>query len=138
VAGGPRRRRSRPLQDVRRDPAEILQQLYMSGFELRTFEQFPRAVGVVRGECIALLVPSDAGLQILGSPGWQIGEAMGVLTTVDGRRVFQHKTQTLEATPERLNELRQFEADLRAGMAPSPTKLEPPWAGTEFQRRGAQ
>jgi hypothetical protein len=104
-----------------RDPAEILQQLYISGFELRTFEQFPRTVGVVRGKCVALLVPSDAGLQILGSPGWQIGEAIGVLTTLEGRPVFQHKAESLDATPERLTELRRFEADLRAGLAPSPT-----------------
>lgn len=103
-----------------RDPSEILQQLYMAGFELRTFEQFPRAVGVTRDECVALLVPSDAGLQILGSPGWRVGEAIGVLTTVQGRQVFQHKTDTVEATPERLNELRQFEADLRAGMSLKP------------------
>jgi hypothetical protein len=103
-----------------RDPAEILQQLYMSGFELRTFEQFPRAVGVVRGECIALLVPSDTGLQVLGSPGWQVGDAIGVLTTVDGRQVFQYKSQTIDATAERLIELKQFETDLRAGMAPKP------------------
>lgn len=103
------------------DPAEILQALYVAGFELQTFEQFPRAIGVCRNECIAMLVPSDQGLQILGSPGWKIGDAMAVLTTLNGRRVFQLKGQTIEATPERLAELKRFEADLRAGMAPKPS-----------------
>jgi hypothetical protein len=102
-------------------PAEILQALYLAGFELQTFEMFPRAVGVVRGECIALLVPSDTGLQVLGSPGWKIGENVGVLTAVNGRRVFQSKGETVEATEERLAMLKQCESDLRRGLAPKPS-----------------
>lgn len=104
-----------------RDPAEILQALYLAGFELQTFEVFPRAIGIVRGECIALLVPSDTGLQLLGAPGWKIGDNMGVLTTVNGRRVFQAKGATVEATQERMELLKQFETDLRQGMAPKPS-----------------
>jgi hypothetical protein len=104
-----------------RDPAEILQALYLAGFELQTFELFPRAIGIVRGECIALLVPSDSGLQLLGAPGWKIGESMGVLTTVNGRRVFQSKGETVEATDQRMELLKQFEADLRREMAPKPS-----------------
>ena len=103
------------------DPAEILQQLYLAGFDLQTFELFPRAIGIVRADCIALLVPSETGLQLLGSPGWKIGEQMGVLTTVNGRRVFQAKSETVEATDERIKELKQFETDLRRGMAPKPS-----------------
>ena len=103
------------------DPAEILQALYLAGFELQTFELFPRAIGIVRGECIAVLVPSDTGLQMLGSPGWKIGENMGVLTTVNGRRVFQSKDEMVEATDERMAMLRQFETDLRQEMAPKPS-----------------
>lgn len=104
-----------------RDPAEMLQALYLAGFELQTFELFPRAIGIVRGECIALLVPSDSGLQLLGAPGWKIGESMGVLTTVNGRRVFQSKGETVEATDQRMELLKQFEADLRREMAPKPS-----------------
>jgi hypothetical protein len=104
-----------------RDPAEILEALYVAGFELQTFERFPRAIGIVRGECIALLVPSDTGLQMLGSPGWRIGEQIGVLTTVNGRRVFQAKNETVDATDDRLELLKQFEIDLRQEMAPQPS-----------------
>jgi len=103
------------------DPAEILQALYVAGFELQTFELFPRAIGIVRGDCIALLVPSDKGLQMLGSPGWKIGENMGVLTTLNGRRVFQSKAEVVDATEERLALVKQFESDLRQAMAPKPS-----------------
>jgi len=90
------------------DPAEQLQRLYLAGFELKTFGRFPKCVGVVRDHCIALLVPSPDGLQILGTPGWEMGEAMGVLTEVGGRQVFQAKQELLEATPERLQRLGRF------------------------------
>lgn len=95
------------------DPAAQLQQIYLAGFELKTFDRFPRCVGVVRNHCIALLVPSPDGLQMLGTPGWEIGEVMGVLTEVEGRQVFQAKQEMVEATPERLEKLRRFREELK-------------------------
>jgi hypothetical protein len=95
------------------DPAAQLQQLYLAGFEFKTFDRFPKCVGVVRDDCIALLVPGPDGLQMLGTPGWQIGEVMGVLTEVGGRQVFQSKTEIVDATPERLEKLRGFREDLQ-------------------------
>ena len=81
------------------DPAEQLQQIYVAGFELKVFDRFPKCVGAVRDNCIALLVPSADGLQMLGTPGWQMGEAMGVLVESGGRKVFQAKQEIVEATP---------------------------------------
>jgi len=95
------------------DPAHQLQQIYLAGFELKTFDHFPKCVGVVRDNCIALLVPGSDGLQMLGTPGWQIGEVMGVLTEIRGRQVFQAKQEIVEATPERLEMLRRFREDLQ-------------------------
>ena len=95
------------------DPAHQLQQIYLAGFELKTFDLFPKCVGVVRDNCIALLVPGPDGLQMLGTPGWQIGEVMGVLTEIRGRQVFQAKQEIVEATPERLEMLRRFREDLQ-------------------------
>jgi len=94
-------------------PAEQLQRLYLAGFDLQTFDRFPKCVGVMRDNCIALLVPGREGLQVLGTPGWRMGEVMGVLTESDGRQVFQAKQETVEATPERLAKLHQFHSDLR-------------------------
>lgn len=94
------------------DSAELLQRIYMAGFELQTFDRYPKCVGVIRGNCIALLVPGADGLQVLGTPGWRMGEVMGVLTEREGRQVFQAKSEIVEATPERLAMLQNFRSDL--------------------------
>lgn len=96
-----------------RDPAEQLQQLYMAGFELQTFERFPKAIGVLRDNCIAFLVPGPEGLQIMGNVGWRMGESLGPLVERDGCKVFVHKQEILEATPERIATLEKFKSDLK-------------------------
>ena len=94
------------------DPAEQLQRIYLAGFEIETFDRFPKCVGVVRDNCVALLVPGADGLQMMGAPGWRLGEAIGVLVDRAGRQVFQAKRELVEATPERLETLRKFREDL--------------------------
>jgi hypothetical protein len=100
------------------DPAAQLQRIYLAGFELQTFDRFPKCIGVVRDGCIALLVPGTEGLQILGTPGWRMGEAIGVLVEKDGRQVFQYKSEIVEATSERLQLLKRFKEDLRMLLSP--------------------
>lgn len=94
------------------DPAEQLQQIYLAGFELQTFDRFPKCVGVIRDNCIALLVPGIDGFQVLGTPGWRMGEVMGVLVEREGHFVFQAKSEVVEATPEKLDTLQRFRDDL--------------------------
>src|ERR1700758_4522383 len=99
------------------DSAEQLQRLYLAGFELQTFERYPKCVGVIRDNCIALLVPGVDGFQMLGTPGWRMGEVIGVLTEIQGRKVFQAKSEIVEATEERLEILNRFRTDLTAILA---------------------
>src|SRR6202012_118053 len=94
------------------DPAEQLQRLYLAGFELQTFDRYPNAVGVIRDGCIALLRSTPVGLQMIGAPGWRMGDVLGVLVERDGRKIFQAKSEFVEATPERLEALQRFKADL--------------------------
>jgi hypothetical protein len=94
------------------DSAEQLQRIYLAGFELQTFERYPQAIGVLRDGCIALFRSTPSGLQMIGSPGWRMGEVLGVLVEKDGREVFQAKSEIVEATPQRLDALRKFKADL--------------------------
>ncbi len=96
------------------DSAEQLQRLYLAGFELETFDRFPKAIGVLRDHCIAFLVPGPDGLQILGNVGWRMGESLGPLVERNGQKVFVHKQETLEATPERIATLERFRSDLRS------------------------
>ncbi|MCU1219297.1 MAG: hypothetical protein JWN42_494 [Candidatus Angelobacter sp.] len=96
------------------NPEEQLQRLYVAGFDLQTFERFPKAIGVLRDNCIAFLVPGPEGLQILGNVGWRMGESLGPLVERDGGRVFVHKQEVLEATPERVATLERFRSDLKA------------------------
>ncbi len=95
------------------DPAEQLQKLYVAGFELQTFDRFPKAIGVMRDNCLAFLVPGPDGLQILGNVGWRMGESLGPLVERGGKKVFVHKEETLEATPERIAILERFRSDLK-------------------------
>ncbi len=94
------------------DPAEQLQKIYLAGFELQTFDRYPRAIGAIRDGCIALLEATPHGLRMIGTPGWRMGEVLGVLVEREGRQVFQAKEQIEEATPERLETLRRFRQDL--------------------------
>src|SRR5947209_7116749 len=96
------------------DSAEQLQQLYVAGFDLQTFDRFPKAIGVLRENCIAFLVPGPEGLQVLGNVGWRMGESLGPLVEHNGRKVFLHKGKELEATPERIAALNKFRQDLKA------------------------
>ena len=99
------------------DPAEQLQQLYAAGFELQTFDRFPKAIGVLRDSCIAFLVPGPEGMQILGNAGWRMGESLGPLVERGDRKVFVHKGEVLEATAERIATLERFKTDLKAVLA---------------------
>jgi hypothetical protein len=95
------------------DPAEQLQRIYAAGFELQTFERYPNSVGAVREGCIALLQVTPEGLKMIGTPGWRMGEVMGVLVEKDGRQIFQAKSEVVEATPERVEALTRFREDLQ-------------------------
>ena len=101
------------------DPAEQLQRIYLAGFELHVFDRYPNSVGVLRDGCVALLRSTPVGLQLIGAPGWRMGEVLGVLVEKDGKQVFQAKSEFVEATPDRLNALHKFKADLDQLMTPA-------------------
>ena len=101
------------------DSAEQLQRIYLAGFELQTFDRYPRAIGAIRDGCIALLEATPQGLQMVGTPGWRMGEVLGVLVEKDGRQFFQSKDQLEEATPDRLETLHRFRSDLEKLLTPA-------------------
>jgi hypothetical protein len=70
---------------------------------------------------MAMLQPSAQGFVVLGAPGWKMGDSIGVLTTKDGRKVFQNKTEIVEATPERVSAVEEFRAELELLLAGKPS-----------------
>jgi hypothetical protein len=101
------------------DPAEQLARIYQAGFEITQLELYPGAAAVVRDEVIALLRPTPAGLEMVGTPGWKVGESIAVLTEKKGVKVFQAKAIVLEATPERLKLVESFRKDLSQVLVPT-------------------
>jgi hypothetical protein len=99
------------------DPSDQLRRLYEAGFDLETFERFPKAIGVIKNGAIALMEATPTGLKMIGRPGWRMGEAIGVLTQNGGRQVFQAKAEALEATSERLAAVKQLEEELATILA---------------------
>jgi hypothetical protein len=90
----------------------------MEGFELQTFERYPNCIGVLRDSCIALLRATPNGLEMVGTPGWRLGEVLGVLIEKDGHQVFQAKSEVVEATAERLETLQRFRDDVERLLRP--------------------
>jgi hypothetical protein len=99
------------------DPAQQLQAIYLAGFEIETFDRLPNTVGLAKGNCIALVQPTVGGLKLIGQPGWHMGEILGVLVEQAGRKIFQAKSELVEATPERLAELEDFCQELEELMS---------------------
>lgn len=94
------------------DSSHQLQGIYLAGFEIQTFDRFPNSVGVMKGNCIALLQTTTTGLRLIGDAGWRMGEVMGVLVQRSGARYFQAKDELVEATQERIKELEDFRREL--------------------------
>jgi ascorbate-specific PTS system EIIC-type component UlaA len=93
----------------------IVQRLIAHGFTPVAFPLYANAMGIRRGSFAALLVPVDnATLEVLGEPCYLIGLNLAVRTRCQGRPCFVWKQQSVEATPELLQEHARFSADIAA------------------------
>ena len=101
------------------DPAEQLARIYQAGFDITQLDRYPGVAAVVRNDVIALLRPKPSGLEMVGTPGWKIGESIGVLVDRAGSKVFQSKSALVEATPERLGLVEAFRKDLTQLLLPT-------------------
>ena len=93
----------------------ILKRLAASGFSPVAFPLYASAMGLRRGLFAALLVPADeTRLKLMGEPCYVIGSNLAVRARRAGRAVFVWKDKSVEATPELLQELARFSAELSA------------------------
>ena len=97
----------------------ILERLVAQGFTPVAFPLYASAIGIRRGLFAALLLPADeTTLKPMGEPCYVMGSNLAVRTRRDGRPVFVWKDKSAEATPELLQELARFSADLAALLTP--------------------
>jgi hypothetical protein len=97
----------------------ILERIVAQGFTPVAFPLYANAIGIRRGSLAALLVPAgEAALKIMGEPCYVIGTNLAVRTRREGRLVFVWKDKLVEATPELLQELAGFSADLAKLLEP--------------------
>ncbi len=73
----------------------------------------------MRDDVIVLLRPTPTGLEMVGTPGWKIGESIGVLVEKNGRKYFQSKSELIELTSERSSSLEAFRKDLAELLLPT-------------------
>jgi hypothetical protein len=93
--------------------AAWLERLHKSGFEIVAFPMYASYVGLRKGSCVALVEPAaEGGFKLLGQPTILIGGNISVRVKKDGRDWFVWKQERLEATPQRLAELKAFAEEL--------------------------
>jgi hypothetical protein len=91
----------------------IIERLVAHGYAPVAFPMYGNTIGVRRGLFAALLVPDgEAALKMIGEPCYVIGSNLAVRTRREGRTVFVWKERTVETTPELLEELERFSAEL--------------------------
>jgi len=98
---------------------DILERLREHGFETVAFPLYAQYVGVRKGNCAALLVPSSPGsFSLLGEPTYLVGGSLSARVLRSNGHYFVNKSEQVEATPERLSELEAFAAELATALLP--------------------
>jgi len=101
------------VPDLTPQQIAILEHLRERGFQIVAFPMYANYIGVRRGDYAALLAPVSGGtLQIFGEPAYLVSQNLSVRVTLGGKQWFVWKKERLEATPARLEELRQFALEL--------------------------
>ncbi len=100
--------------DVNEAHARRLKTLLEQGFEFGTYPLFEGHIAVKKYGCAALLKPvSNDRLEISAQPGYLVEGNIAVKIQQGGEEWFVWKSHRLPATPERQQQLRRFEEELR-------------------------
>lgn len=106
--------------DLTPQQVAVLERLRDSGYTLVAFPMYAQHVGVRRGDCAALLAPAGERMKIYGEACWLVNGNMSVRVrrpeSSGAREWFVWKKQQVEATGERLAELKSFRAELERAL----------------------
>ena len=100
---------------------QVLRRLFVAGFHPIAIPPYESALCLRRGECVTVLTPVDGGgLKILAPASFLVDGKFGVRVKRGEREAFVFKQKEIEATPERLEELAEFQAILSEILAELP------------------
>ena len=92
---------------------QILERLFAAGFRPIAIPPYENALCVHRGECAAVLAPMEnGGFRLLSPVTVMVDGNLSVKLKKPSGDVFVWKKKEVPATPERLKELQDFQADL--------------------------
>ena len=92
---------------------KVLERLRERGFQWKAFPLYTACIGVVKGNCAALLAPLEsAGMKILGEPCYLVAGNLSVRVTRGGQQWFVCKKNEVLVTPQRQAELERFAQEL--------------------------
>jgi hypothetical protein len=99
--------------DLTERQMQVMKRLFEAGFRPIAIPPYESALCLRRGECAAVLAPVEgAGFRILAPASFLVDGKFGVLLNRNGKEVFVFKQHELEATTERLRELKEFQEKL--------------------------
>ena len=97
----------------------ILERVISRGFVIVAFPLYGNAVGVRKQGYAALLDPlPNGGFRLLGEPCLLLDGNLTVRVTREGRSWFVWKQERLEATPERIEGVKDFARELTSLIEP--------------------
>jgi hypothetical protein len=97
----------------------VLDRLRAHGMDIVAFPMYESLVGVKRGNCAALLAPSETGgFRLYGNPSYLVSGQLSAHTIQTDGHWFVRKNVKIEATPERRRELDAFAAELAEILLP--------------------
>ena len=109
------------------DQMSTLELLHARGFQFVAFPLYEQKIGVRKGNCAALLDPSEGQLRVSAEPAYLVAGNLSVMVGTGTEKFFVWKQSRLSATPERLEELERFANELGEILArpvPGPRDLE--------------
>lgn len=89
-----------------------LERLRERGFQFVAFPLYERRIGVRKGNCAALLDPSEGRLRVFAEPAYLVAGNLSVVVSTRAEKFFVWKQCRVLATPERLEELERFASEL--------------------------
>jgi len=100
-----------------------MERLIEAGFRPIAIPPYENAFCMKKGNCVAALAPvPNGGLKLLAPASYLIEGNFSVKLKRREREVFVWKGKEIEATPERLNELKAFREELQQILESAPNQ----------------